>query len=200
MPDISLIPVFTGINDAPSAPTEQQGCNGSYVVDKLNEIIGVVNTTALEGESAYQIAVNNGFVGTEAEWLLSLKGEPGEGSGNGSGNPVVNNVIVDNSSGSPVITLNGTNDTFIYNVSHFGTATVKATNWVIGKLYIFVILQGEQGNKDLYFDTDGQTNLTPFDTIGAINLSDYGKTIIGLMSINLYGSPIIIQVFNSNNP
>src|SRR5690606_4657878 len=29
------------------------------------------------GESAYQVAVDNGFVGTESEWLASLKGEPG---------------------------------------------------------------------------------------------------------------------------
>ncbi len=31
-----------------------------------------------KGDSAYQIAVKNGFVGTEAQWLESLKGEKGE--------------------------------------------------------------------------------------------------------------------------
>ena len=31
-----------------------------------------------EPKSAYDIAVENGFVGTEAEWLESLKGEKGE--------------------------------------------------------------------------------------------------------------------------
>ena len=31
-----------------------------------------------DGESAYQIALNNGFRGTEEEWLASLKGEKGE--------------------------------------------------------------------------------------------------------------------------
>ena len=30
-----------------------------------------------DGKSAYQIAVDNGFIGTEQEWLNSLKGEPG---------------------------------------------------------------------------------------------------------------------------
>lgn len=30
-----------------------------------------------DGKSAYQIAVENGFVGTEAEWIASLKGEKG---------------------------------------------------------------------------------------------------------------------------
>jgi hypothetical protein len=29
------------------------------------------------GPSAYEVAVTNGFVGTEAEWLASLEGEPG---------------------------------------------------------------------------------------------------------------------------
>lgn len=31
-----------------------------------------------DGKSAYEIAVEHGYVGTEAEWLASLKGEPGE--------------------------------------------------------------------------------------------------------------------------
>lgn len=31
-----------------------------------------------DGKSAYDIAVDHGFVGTEAEWLESLKGEPGK--------------------------------------------------------------------------------------------------------------------------
>lgn len=35
-----------------------------------------------DGKSAYAVAVENGFDGTEEEWLKSLKGEPGE---NGSG-------------------------------------------------------------------------------------------------------------------
>lgn len=34
--------------------------------------------TGAPGKSAYEIAVKNGFEGTEEEWLESLKGEPGE--------------------------------------------------------------------------------------------------------------------------
>ena len=37
-----------------------------------------IDIPALNGESAYNIAVKNGFVGTEAEWIESLKGEKGE--------------------------------------------------------------------------------------------------------------------------
>ena len=33
--------------------------------------------TSIAGKSAYQVAVQNGFVGTEQEWLESLKGEKG---------------------------------------------------------------------------------------------------------------------------
>jgi hypothetical protein len=42
----------------------------------------VVNCTTQPGppgKSAYQIAVDNGFVGTEAQWLASLQGADGEG-------------------------------------------------------------------------------------------------------------------------
>lgn len=39
-----------------------------------------VNIKGENGKSAYQIAVDNGFQGTEAEWLESLKGQCGNGS------------------------------------------------------------------------------------------------------------------------
>lgn len=39
------------------------------------------------GESAYEIAVDNGFVGTEQEWLASLKGPPGKDGAQGEAGP-----------------------------------------------------------------------------------------------------------------
>lgn len=43
-----------------------------------------------EGDSAYEVAVANGFSGTEAQWLLSLKGEKGDKGDQGDpGQPVV---------------------------------------------------------------------------------------------------------------
>lgn len=44
---------------------------------QVDEIWGAYETGSLGGASAYQVAVNNGFVGTEADWLLSLKGADG---------------------------------------------------------------------------------------------------------------------------
>lgn len=46
-------------------------------VDSEKEIIGSIQETFLKGLSAYEIAVKNGYSGTEEEWLASLKGEQG---------------------------------------------------------------------------------------------------------------------------
>lgn len=52
----------------------------SYTVPVgLNEDGGL--SVSSENMSAYEIAKKNGFVGTEKEWLDSLKGEPGPGGG-----------------------------------------------------------------------------------------------------------------------
>ena len=45
----------------------------------MSTITGVVrNPEAIRGKSAYEVAVANGFEGTEEEWLASLKGEKGD--------------------------------------------------------------------------------------------------------------------------
>ena len=45
----------------------------SFLVAK-NYIDTVISETNLQGKSAYEIALDNGFEGSEAEWLESLKG------------------------------------------------------------------------------------------------------------------------------
>lgn len=51
-----------------------KGSAESYI--KLKGSISL--PAAIQGDSAYEIAVKNGFEGTEEEWLASLKGERGE--------------------------------------------------------------------------------------------------------------------------
>jgi hypothetical protein len=52
-----------------------------------------------DGKSAYQIAIDNGFVGTESEWLASLKGEKGDkGDAGDSGDSPVTDVKVNGTS------------------------------------------------------------------------------------------------------
>ena len=66
------------------------------VVDIINNNIETIDLSSIEGKngkSAYDIAVANGFKGTESEWLASLKGakgdkgDKGERGASGDGNP-----------------------------------------------------------------------------------------------------------------
>lgn len=58
----------------------------TYTDASSDDVGKVVGDPGDPGISAYQVALNNGFVGTEAEWLLSLEGPQGEP---GSDNTVI---------------------------------------------------------------------------------------------------------------
>lgn len=49
----------------------------TYALCKKQISDALAGAGALVGKSAYQIAVENGFKGSEKDWLLSLKGEQG---------------------------------------------------------------------------------------------------------------------------
>jgi hypothetical protein len=69
-----------------------QGIQGIQGPAGNNGADGIDGADGVDGDSAYEIAVNNGFVGTEEEWLESLHGEDGTGavdSVNGHVGPVV---------------------------------------------------------------------------------------------------------------
>lgn len=53
-------------------------------LDPTKKQIHIVVTPGLDGLSAYEIAVANGFVGTEAEWLASLVGDDGAPGADGT--------------------------------------------------------------------------------------------------------------------
>lgn len=55
-----------------------EGGNGESTVDVETVDLHSNFDIGISGESAYQIALRNGFVGTEEEWLQSLHGEPGK--------------------------------------------------------------------------------------------------------------------------
>ena len=61
---------------------------GDDVTNKIlstdeNGNVVLKNSSVTAGKSAYEIAVDNGFVGTETEWLESLKGDKGEPGADG---------------------------------------------------------------------------------------------------------------------
>ena len=43
----------------------------------FEQLLALKGENGIDGKSAYQLAVDKGFVGTEAEWIASLKGETG---------------------------------------------------------------------------------------------------------------------------
>ena len=55
-----------------------EGGNSESDVDVVTVDLQSNFDVGISGESAYQIALRNGFVGTEEEWLQSLHGEPGK--------------------------------------------------------------------------------------------------------------------------
>lgn len=59
----------------------KSGLTATEVQDAIDELAsrpGGSGEAGADGKSAYQIAVDNGFVGTETEWLASLKGPKGD--------------------------------------------------------------------------------------------------------------------------
>lgn len=53
------------------------GATGPAGVQGLQGTQGPAGTNGTNGSSAYQVALSNGFVGTEAQWLVSLQGATG---------------------------------------------------------------------------------------------------------------------------
>ena len=55
-----------------------KGDNGKDGADGYTPVKNIDYFDGVNGKSAYQIAVDNGFIGTEAEWLASLRGADGK--------------------------------------------------------------------------------------------------------------------------
>lgn len=67
--------------DFPNSPTlNQQVTRGGFLWQWNGEVWRKINA----GKSAYAIAVDNGFTGTEAQWLASLQGEDGVAGATGA--------------------------------------------------------------------------------------------------------------------
>lgn len=80
-PNVVNVHPKTEVQKIVVSPVGIQGIKGDKGDDGQQGIQGVAGQDGLDGNdglSAYQIAVNNGFVGTESAWLLSLKGDQGE--------------------------------------------------------------------------------------------------------------------------
>lgn len=66
-----------------AGPVGPQGPQGETGATGQTGATGAAGDTGASGLSAYEIAVDNGFEGTQGEWLLSLRGPAGQDGGNG---------------------------------------------------------------------------------------------------------------------
>ena len=76
---IKLADTLAPLADFPAAYAKDiEFDDGKNLQEKLNNgELGGGGGSGTNGKSAYEIAVDNGFVGTETEWLESLNGEQG---------------------------------------------------------------------------------------------------------------------------
>lgn len=81
---IKLVDEIFPMGSFPVTKSQYIECaDGTDLETKLSTI-GGGGGSGTAGKSAYEIAVDNGFVGTETEWLESLKGEQGDKGDNGT--------------------------------------------------------------------------------------------------------------------
>ena len=82
------------------------------LITELSKILD--NVKVVDGKSAYEIAVENGFVGSETDWLASLKGEKGD-----TGNGISNITKTSTSNNIDTYTITFTNgNTIDYNITN----------------------------------------------------------------------------------
>lgn len=76
--NVSQLPATASPGDSYNVNGVMYSWNGGWTnVGAFRGPIGLTGPTGSTGSSAYQVALANGFVGTEAQWLASLKGPPG---------------------------------------------------------------------------------------------------------------------------
>ena len=107
------------------------------------------NVKVVDGKSAYEIAVENGFVGSEADWLASLKGEKGD---TGNGISTITKKSTTNNIDTYTITFTNGN-TIDYNVTNgvdgVGISDISYKETDSNGNYIYTITLTDDGSYDI---------------------------------------------------
>lgn len=120
--------------------------------------------------SAYEIAVDNGFVGTEAEWLASLVGRQGDTGATGNG---IASIALQSGNHAP-----GTADIYRVTYTGGGTFDYQIYNGADGGLYPQIIVTAPTGSTVTC--QKGSTTLTAEEASGTwtFNVPDYGTWVV----------------------
>ena len=96
------------------------------------EKVTLLDNAGVDGASAYEVAVNEGFVGTEAEWLASLVGADGAAGADGADNATLNSVTTNGATTTNDIEVGGFKmptgavDTYVLTTDGNGVGTWQA--------------------------------------------------------------------------
>ena len=147
---------------------------------KIREINKALETAIAQAKNAYQIAVENGFVGTESEWLESLKGEKGADGKDGISG-------LDGKDGQ-----NGTDGRGIISteINANGELVLAYSDGSMANVGAVVGSKGDKGDK-------GETGATGADGNDYV-LTDTDKTEIANIVINEYDSSIMAILGGDN--
>ncbi len=157
--DASTVPGPPGDNATIAVGTVTTGAPGSDVsvtnvgtpTDAVLDFEIPRGNTGDEGKSAYEVAVEDGFVGDETAWLASLKGDPGDAA-----TIAVGTVTTVNPGDPAVVTNVGTSDAAVFN---------------------FEIPQGAAGLGDVSGPgSSTNNNFAAFDGTGGKTLKDSGSS------------------------
>jgi autotransporter adhesin len=130
-------------------------------IDDINErIVAVGGVQGEQGESAYEVAVSNGFAGTESAWLDSLRGPSGPSGPTGPEGPAGGGPrsVVYDADDQATLTLGGASGTRISNVAD-GVATTDAAN----------VGQVQSGDAETLASANEYTDNTATETLSAAN-------------------------------
>ena len=129
--------------------------------------------TGPQGKSAYEVAVDEGYVGTEEEWLASLVGPQGQQgiqgeTGDAAGFGAVT-ASVDSTTGTPSVA-----------VTASGPDTAKAFD------FAFSGLKGEKGDKGDQGNTGSSVDY-PYELVNNLTTDDATKGLSAAMGVALEG-------------
>lgn len=129
---------------------------------------GINGTNGIDGLTAYQIAVNAGFSGTEAEWLASLKGTKGDkgdqGISTGIGTPTASATSLDSTASATATVVASGSDTS--KVFSFSFGIPRGTQGVQG-------VAGASGAKWFTASLDAAAGATVNFTIANSSIGDF---------------------------
>ncbi|WP_309386098.1 hypothetical protein [Cerasicoccus frondis] len=132
-----------------------------------------VNMGIMRGKSAYEVAVQNGFVGSEVDWLASLEGS----GGGGGGADELNNIGVTGFTAGYILIING-GGTGVGQVQTLGQDKIN------GLVAALAAKQSAHVNLTALAGLAGEANkLAYFTGTGAMTKADitaFGRTLIAL--------------------